>query len=59
MDRSPELLKLLRRGPVAVNLGIRDFAKALRDQGAEVVEVDWTPPAEDEAELAAILDKVL
>lgn len=41
-----------------MNIGVRDFADSLRAQGAEVVEVDWSPPAEGEEELLRILDRL-
>jgi hypothetical protein len=53
------LVELLQHGPAAVNIGIADFAQTLRDQGAEVVDVEWRPPAEHDPELQRILDKVL
>jgi hypothetical protein len=56
---SESLDALLERGPVAVNLGIREFAASLSAQGAEVVDVDWSPPAEGDPELLAILEKIL
>lgn len=51
--------ELLERGPIAVNLGIRDFAASLRAQGWEVVEVEWTPPAEGDRKILDLLDKLL
>jgi hypothetical protein len=56
---SERLPDLLARGPVAVNIGIRDFGESLRAQGADVVDLEWSPPAEGDAELLAILDKLL
>ena len=46
------------QGLVAINLGLESFAESLRDQGAEVVQVDWRPPAGGDAELAALLDRM-
>ena len=42
----------------AVNLGLSTFAKALRDQGAPVVEVDWRPPAGGDAAVIAALTRL-
>jgi hypothetical protein len=50
---------LLARGPVAINVGVRDFAESLRAQGASVVEVEWSPPAEEDEELLRVLDRIL
>ena len=51
--------QLLQNGPVAINMGIQDFAESLRAQGAEVVHVDWTPPAGGDRELLDLLDQLL
>jgi hypothetical protein len=50
---------LFINGPVAVNIGVEDFAASLRAQGAEVVEVSWTPPAGGDPELMDLLDQIL
>ncbi len=51
--------QLLQSGPVAINIGIRDFSESLRAQGAEVIHVDWTPPAGGDRELIDLLDQLL
>jgi FdrA protein len=51
--------QLLQKRPVAIKLGIQDFAESLRAQGAEVVHVDWTPPAGGDRELLDLLDQLL
>ena len=51
--------ELLDQGPVAVNIGVEDFAKSLKTQGAEVVHVDWTPPAGGDREMMELLDQLL
>jgi FdrA protein len=56
---SDKLDLLLQNGPVAINIGIQDFAESLRAQGAEVVHVDWTPPAGGDRELLDLLDQLL
>jgi Protein of unknown function (DUF1116) len=42
----------------AVNVGLSTFADALRDQGASVVEVDWRPPADGDADAVALLTRL-
>lgn len=50
----------LLEGPVvAINLGLSMFAESLKSQGVEVVQVDWTPPAGGDLELAELLDQLL
>jgi len=51
--------QLLEKGPVAVNMGVEDFANSLRTQGAEVIQVDWTPPAGGDREMMELLDQLL
>ncbi len=51
--------QLLKDGPIAINIGVQDFAVNLRLQGAEVVEIDWIPPAGGDAELMDLLDQIL
>jgi len=53
------IAELLDNGPVAVNLGVLDFAESLKTQGAEVVHVDWTPPAGGDREMMELLDQLL
>lgn len=42
----------------AISVGVETFADSLRAQGAEVVSVDWRPPASGDAKLAGILRKI-
>jgi hypothetical protein len=49
----------LSKGPVAINVGVEDFAESLKGQGAEVVQVDWAPPAGGDRELIELLDRLL
>ena len=49
----------LSKGPVAVNVGVEDFVASLKSQGAEVVQVDWAPPAGGDREMIELLDKLL
>ncbi len=59
MTMDDRFQQLLQEGPVAVNIGVEDFAVNLRLQGAEVVEIDWVPPAGGDAELMDLLDQIL
>ncbi len=54
-----KLEELLRQGPIAVNIGVADFAENLQLQGAKVVHVNWTPPAGGDPELMELLDQLL
>jgi Mrp family chromosome partitioning ATPase len=51
--------ELLKGKPVFVNVGVRDFGETLRQEGYDVVIVDWSPPAGGDAAMAALLDDLL
>jgi hypothetical protein len=54
-----KLNDLLESGPIAINIGIYDFAESLQTQDIEVIHVDWTPPAGGDSEMIELLDKLL
>lgn len=54
-----KLEELFTQGPVVVNIGVEDFAQSLKVQGIEVTQVDWTPPAGGDLEMAELLDQLL
>ena len=56
---SGKLDDLLEQGPIAINIGVQDFSESLKAQGAEVIHVDWNPPAGGDRELLDLLDQLL
>jgi ABC-type multidrug transport system ATPase subunit len=54
-----KLDELLQDGPIAVNIGVSDFAASLETQGVEVVHVNWAPPAGGDPEMIELLDQLL
>jgi len=50
--------ELLAAPPRVVNVGLGLFATDLKAAGAQVVHVQWSPPAGGNARLAEILDKL-
>jgi hypothetical protein len=54
-----KLADLLQQGPIAINIGVQDFAESLQIQGVEVVRVNWVPPAGGDPELIELLDQLL
>jgi FdrA protein len=56
---SNKLEDLLQQGPIAINIGVYDFAGSLQIQGVQVVHVNWTPPAGGDPELMELLDQLL
>lgn len=49
---------LLAATPRVVNVGLEMFAVNLADHGAEVVHVQWSPPAGGNSHLVSLLDKL-
>ena len=50
--------KLLAAPPRVVNLGLEVFAVNLMRQGAEVVHLQWRPPAGGVSHLIGLLEKL-
>jgi FdrA protein len=47
------------KGPLAgINLGLESFAESLKEQGAQVIHVDWKPVAGDNERLVNILERM-
>ena len=51
--------EFLRAPLVVINLGLKQFADNLKEQGVEVVQVDWTPPAGGDKDMLDLLDRLL
>ena len=49
---------LLEGPPRVINIGLSSFADDLKKQNAEMVNIDWSPPARGNIELANILAKL-
>ena len=49
---------LLEGPPRVINIGLSIFADDLKKQDAEMVNLDWTPPAGGDIELANLLAKL-
>ena len=49
---------LLEGPPRVINVGLSLFADDLKKQDAEMVNVDWSPPARGDIELANLLAKL-
>ena len=54
-----KLEELLYQGPIAINIGVYDFAEALQTQKIQVAHVHWAPPAGGDPELIDLLDQML
>lgn len=51
--------ELLHKPIVVINLGLKKFAESLDEQGVEVIQVDWFPPAGGDEDMMDLLDKLL
>jgi|TARA_B110000495_G_C22699585_1_gene411892 hypothetical protein len=49
---------LLEKPLKVINVGLEGFAKELNQQGVDVVQLDWAPPAGGDPKLADILSKL-
>ena len=49
---------LLEGPPRVINIGLSSFADDLKKQDAEIVNVEWSPPARGNIELANLLAKL-
>ena len=49
---------LLEGPPRVINIGLSFFADDLKKQDAEMVNVDWSPPARGNIELANLIAKL-
>ncbi|HEX9093962.1 MAG TPA: hypothetical protein VF902_08260 [Coriobacteriia bacterium] len=56
---SEALSKLLALGPIAIAVGVHEFAESLRAQGATVEEVLWRPQQAKDARTERLLDALL
>ena len=53
------LKSLFSKGPVVINIGVREFSEPLKKQGTPTIVVDWSPPAGGDPEMADLLAKLL
>jgi FdrA protein len=57
MEKS-KLVALLDSPLQVINVGLEAFADELQAQGVSVIQVDWSPPAGGDPELADLLSKL-
>ena len=55
-DNSPE--SLLKAPPRVINIGLSSFADDLKKQDVEMVNLNWSPPARGNVELANLIAKL-
>lgn len=50
---------LLHNPLIIINIGLINFAESLLEQNAEVIHIDWEPPAGGDEEMINLLDDLL
>ena len=54
------LISKLLSGPlIVISLGLKSFGASLEQQGVQVIQVDWAPPAGGDQEMMDLLDELL
>ena len=53
------MVKLFSGPVIAINLGLKQFGASLEQQGVDVVQVDWAPPAGGDQEMMDLLDELM
>ena len=51
-------LAVLHQPLAAINVGLESFTESLGTQGAQVIHLDWRPPASGDEKLMAILERM-
>jgi FdrA protein len=51
-------LQIIQKPVQAINVGLESFRASLVSQGANVVHVDWRPPAGGSEKLMSILERM-
>ena len=59
LDQPSRKSGLLEAPMRVVSIGLQKFADDLVDQGVEVVQVDWAPPARGNIRLANLLSRLM
>lgn len=59
LDMDTLIDKLLSGPVIVINLGLKQFGASLEEQGVDIVQVDWTPPAGGDREMMDLLDDLL
>ena len=59
MELPTRIDELISQPVVVINIGLVQFTQSLADQGVEVIQVDWVPPAGGDEVLMDLLEKLL
>ncbi|KXS45280.1 MULTISPECIES: fdrA domain protein [unclassified Candidatus Frackibacter] len=54
-----KILELFGKKLKVINIGLESFAESLKEEGVDVIQMDWEPPAGGDAELASLLDSLM
>ena len=53
-----EKKKILKKGIKVISLGLPVFYESLKEQGVDVIQVDWKPPAGGNKKMLDLLRKL-
>jgi hypothetical protein len=51
------LTKLLQKEIKVINIGLRSFAENLSECGADVININWAPPAQGNQKILELLNR--
>lgn len=58
MASNEKIRDLFKKDLAVINMGLASFAENLKEVDAQVLQMDWRPPAGGNAQLAALLKKL-
>ncbi len=58
MMKQPDTKRILDTELKVINIGVKIFYDSLKEQGVEVIHVDWHPPASGAPDLVKLLEKL-
>ena len=50
---------ILNNPLIVINIGVHKFAESLSEQGVDVTDIDWSPPAGGDEQMIDLLDTLL
>ncbi len=53
------IIQLMQEPLVVINIGVAGFALSMEQQGVDVAQVDWVPPAAGDQEMIDLLEGLL
>lgn len=54
-----KIADLLNKPLIIINVGVQNFAESLLEQGVDITNIDWSPPAGGDEHMLDLLDTLL